>query len=152
SVVATSNVRSTGIQRSARVETPDPFRVGIRDHRHGVVPDHAPVLVAVVRSRPERFFRALAKMSQHRIECGIGRPHGPEPGEKRVQRPIGVPEREDGIAGKVFRGVDLLDRSRPAPKAVHILEDRRADKRVVKCGVEDCFLFVRSLDHYPAQL
>ena len=61
--------------------------------------------------------------------------------EPRVQRAVGVPEREDGEVGEALGAVHVS--IEPAVLAVYVLEDMGRNQAVVQRGVKGGFVFGR---------
>ena len=80
---------------------------------------------------------ALSAMLQHALRnVGIDLPI--DEVEQGMQRPIGVPHREDGVVGKSIGLVDVVIQS--SVLAIHIHIDAGVDHGVVERGVEHCHL------------
>ncbi|MNV25616.1 hypothetical protein D3C71_1167180 [compost metagenome] len=122
-----------GIQRLVRIETTDALEVGIGDHRHGVVADHAPGFLAVERPHRQHAVGAVVLVGEQRIDevaVALLRLHQ---GQQRMQRTVGVPQRESGIVGVALGAMDGVVRAAVVAIAVH--EHGRPKQAVVQRGV-----------------
>ncbi|MNS51199.1 hypothetical protein D3C72_838670 [compost metagenome] len=132
------------LQRLVRVETTDTLHVGIGDHRHRVVADHAPVFQAMERPHRQHAVGTVLMMGQHGIDeiaVALLRLHQ---GQQGVQGTVGIPQRERRIIrialGLVYGVVGA------AVLAVGIHEQRRPQQRVVQRGVGAATRVLRRID------
>ena len=98
-----------------------------------MIPDHAPVLVRHVAPDRQCMMHALCAMLQHALR-NVGSDLPIDEVEQGMQRPIGVPHREDGVVGKSIGLVDVVIQS--SVLAIHIHIDAGVDHGVVERGVE----------------
>ena len=138
-----------GVEGLIGVEGRVALHDGIGNYGHGVVANHAPVLVGVVAPDGQHVLGALVEMRQHRPHH-VGVAGGLHQVQQRVQGPVGVPERESGVVG-ALGAVDVLVE---APVlAIHVLVHGGAEKGVVEGRVEVLLVgFVRRLHHDATQL
>ncbi len=115
---------------------------GVGEDRHGVVADHAPVLVAHVRPYGQGAVDALLAVLQHALHH-VGVALGLQQVEERMQGTVGVPEREHRVVGEAFGLVDVVVETTVLAVDIHI--DGGVDHGMVERGVEHGFLVVGTL-------
>ena len=109
------------------------LRVGVGNHRNGVVGDHAPGLVAGQRPDGQGVLVELAIVGQHRADEVVDALRLDDR-QQRMLGAEGIPQREGAIVLKTFRLVGLV--VEPEVAAVGVVEQRRRDARVVQIRVE----------------
>ena len=108
----------------------------VSDDRYPVISYHAPVLVAHVGPYGEYVMHALGIMPEQGFRESEA-PLPPDQVEKRVQCPVGVPQREYRVVFvPVFHLVDIEVEAPVAPVDVHV--DGRIDFRVIEGCVQHC--------------
>ena len=120
------------LERGTGVVAPYALYVGVRDHRHRVISDHA---VGLVRGElPDGKQPPLLVLGEE----GLDEIHRSVPLDDREEwmlGPVGVPEGEDRVVIESLRPVRLEVTAEVG--AVDIHEEVRGEHRVVERGVED---------------
>ena len=110
------------------------FQVSVGDDRNGMVTDHAAGVIP--GQLPHRKLPAVQVLMNKRFNEIIGARLF-DNGVKRMGGAEGIPQRKDGVIGKVFRLVDFKIGASVTP--VHIHEYIGYNHRVVKGRVKDGF-------------
>ena len=124
------------------VETFNPLRDRIGDHRHRVIADHRVGLVR--RELPHREPPAFLVLPQERPH-EIARPRAIDDRQQWVEGAKGVPQGKHRVVGETVRLVDL--EIAPAVLTVDVHIDVRCQHRVIQRRIENGLLVLRSAVH-----
>ncbi len=123
----------SGLHGFLRIEIAHILHHGIGDERNGMVADHTPVFVGIMAPYGQHMMHALVVMGQHRFDHVVV-PFRLNDVEQGMQRPVGVPERENSVVGEFVGSMDIL--VQPTVAAVHIFVNYRAKHGMVQGRVK----------------
>ena len=120
------------IQSPFGIKALEAFQIGVGYHRNGTVSRH--LVGFTSHQRPDGQFPLLVVDAQHGVHH-IGNQLWLDDGEQRMQRTVGIPQREGRIVGPAVGLVNLVVVSAEFP--VHVGIQRWGDEHVVQAGIEN---------------